>query len=240
MLFSGPAQQPIRADSAADTDLLHGKLGCGICGFTHQDIHHCHLKSGCNIDHGLRLARLGSVPFELAHQIENSGLQAGEAEIEAVLATDGQDGGQGRCLRVRLELCPPTRPCERAGELETAGIPGLCGRLNGRAARIAQLQESRHLVERFPGGIVQGRAQEPVATMILHQHEFGMAAGNDQNQRRELFGCATTSLFERDVRCATTCCLSAMSGAKPHLRQLLSPEVGDSATGELSVHSQLL
>ena len=42
--------------------------------------------------------------------------------------------------------------------METAGIPGLGGRLNGRAARITQFQEARHLVERLPGGIVQGRA----------------------------------------------------------------------------------
>ena len=111
----------------------------------------------------------------------------------------GHDGGQWRRLRVRLAFCPPARPHERAREVETARIPALRGRLNRRAARITQLQETRHLVERLPGGIVQGRAQEPVAAVPLHQHELRMAAGNDQNQRRELFRCAATSLFARAV-----------------------------------------
>ena len=116
MPFSRPAQQPICADPAADTDLLHAKLGGGIRGFAHQHIHHGHLKSGGNVGRGLRPARIRSLPFELPHQIEDGGLQAGEAEIEAVFAADGQDGGQGRRLRVRLK-----RSVRRPGRMSGRG-----------------------------------------------------------------------------------------------------------------------
>jgi hypothetical protein len=57
--------------------------------------------------------------------------------------------------------------------------------LDGGAAREAQPQQPRHLVERLAGGVVRGLAQAAVAAVAGHEHEVCVAAGDDEAEDGE-------------------------------------------------------
>jgi hypothetical protein len=94
---------------------------------------------------------LGAVAF-LVLQVEYGGLQAAEAELQ--VATVQHGARQGKPVRVAA-----FRQFR-----------------HGRAARVAQAEELRGLVEGFAGGIVQGFAEQCVATDAIDAHDLGVAA----------------------------------------------------------------
>src|SRR3970040_470135 len=106
--------------------------------------------------------------------------------------------------RALLAATPPTRTISRAAWSRAAAIALVtrastpasweaAGRRRGRrapppppqpldggAAREAQPQQPRYLVERLAGGVVRGLAQAAVAAMAGHEHEVCVAGGDDE------------------------------------------------------------
>ena len=96
-----------------------------------------------------------------ADGVQDGGLEAAEAEVVAALS---QARGRRR----------PSRRASRAGR-STAGPPGK-----------PSPSSAADLVEGFAGGVVARAAEAPVVAVAAHQHEVGVAAGDDQAERRQL------------------------------------------------------
>jgi len=92
-------------------------------------------------------------PDMIAHR----GLEPAETEIVAVFGLDRVVG-------------------QSAWEGERQGIPALGRGLDGRSARIAEPDETRNLVERLAGRVVERRAEPPVFPVPGHHDQLGVAA----------------------------------------------------------------
>ena len=75
---------------------------------------------------------------------------------------------------------PPGRE-SKAIRITAAG----CG-LDRRATRVTQAEQAGHLVEGFACGIVTTAAQALVITLSAHGDQFGVTAGDQQHQQRQL------------------------------------------------------
>jgi hypothetical protein len=107
-----------------------------------------------------RSARRSSAPVaQVAHLVEQRGLQPGEREVQA---GDALAGREGEGLRVAL-----------AGEL-----------LERRTAGERQAEQPRTLVERLSGGVVERLAQDGEAVAVLDAREEGVPAAGHQAQER--------------------------------------------------------
>ena len=58
--------------------------------------------------------------------------------------------------------------------------------IDGGASRVAEPEEAGHLVEGLAGGIVDGPAQQPVATGRGDLDDQGVTTGDEQGGRRPL------------------------------------------------------
>src|SRR6201999_1605324 len=92
---------------------------------------------------------------EIAHPVDQSGLQATEAEVEAPAA-------------------------HRDGEVERLRVSPLRGCLDGGTARIPEAEQPCALVGRLPGSIVERLAARLEATQIANPREERVAAAGDQ------------------------------------------------------------
>ena len=95
---------------------------------------------------------------EVIHHLAHRGLQAGEGEIAVLPAL------------------------QRPGKVEALGIAAPRVGLDLRAARIAQPQKLRHLVEGLAQRIVDGGAEAVVAAHALDDLELGVPARDQQQQ----------------------------------------------------------
>jgi hypothetical protein len=91
---------------------------------------------------------------EVAHLVEKRRLQPGEREVEAGHARHGESVG----LRVA----------------------SVCQAVEGGAARVAEAEQSRALVESLTRRVVEGRADRSVARVILDVEKDRMAAAGEQ------------------------------------------------------------
>ena len=77
-------------------------------------------------------------------------------------------------------------PCSGRGRSNRLGSPLAGQALHGRAARIAQAQHLRDLVERLADRIVDGGAEQAVAADALDRDELAMAARDQQQEIGEV------------------------------------------------------
>ena len=89
-------------------------------------------------------------------------------------------------LRPEKEKSQVLVPCSGRGRSNRLGSPPLRETLHGRAARIAQTQHLRDLVERLAQRVVDGRAELPVAADSLDRHELAMPAGDQEQEVGEV------------------------------------------------------
>jgi hypothetical protein len=75
---------------------------------------------------------------------------------------------------------------DRSREPDRFGITVECSTVDRRSARIAEIEEPCHLVERLSGGVVDRLADEAVAAVILHLDEHRVTARHQQHEQREL------------------------------------------------------
>ena len=90
--------------------------------------------------------------------LDGRGLEPAEAEIEAVVLRPGHGEGEGAGIAVLPEL------------------------LDDRSAGIAETQELGDLVQRLPGRVVAGPAEELVGERFVHQVEGRVAARDEETQ----------------------------------------------------------
>ena len=98
---------------------------------------------------------------EVADLVEQRGLQAGEGEVQAGDAARDREGEGVRVALLR-------QPLER------------------RAAGVRQAEQPRALVEGLAGGVVERRAEDREAVVVLDAREERVAAAGDQAQERRL------------------------------------------------------
>ena len=118
-----------------------------------QGARHRALEGGADIGDVLFRHRLDRL-----RRLTHRGLKAGEGKIEPRLAD------------------------ERARKGEAFRIAGLRHALDRRPARIGQAEQLGRLVEGFPQRVVDRRAPALVIVDATHQHELGMAAGDEQHE----------------------------------------------------------
>src|SRR5207247_888317 len=106
----------------------------------------------------VRAAPLQLVGPKLAHLVQERGLEPREGEVEA------RNAGDRECDRLGVALsCPP---------------------IDRRAARIAEAEQPRTLVERLAGGVVERRPEDGEASVLLHVEEQRAAAAREEAQER--------------------------------------------------------
>ena len=110
---------------------------------------------------------------ELPHRVEQGGLQPGEREVEAGHAGDGEREGLG---------------------IAVAGEPVELG-----AARVAEPQQPRALVERLAGGVVERRAEHLEARRLDDGEQERVPAAREEAGERRLEGLGP-QVERRDVR----------------------------------------
>ena len=106
----------------------------------------------------------GTSPFASSERTRRSdrGLEPGEREVVAVAK-------------------PGARQRERGG------VAVLRGTLDHGSAGKAEAEETRDLVERFAGGVVDRAAERTEATVAFHEHEIAVGAAHDEHHGRELW-----------------------------------------------------
>ena len=77
-------------------------------------------------------------------------------------------------------------PCNGRGRSNRSGSPPCASALDGRAARVAEPQHLRDLVERLADRIVDGGAEQAVAADALDRDQLAMAAGDQQQEIGEV------------------------------------------------------
>ena len=97
----------------------------------------------------------------LADVVDHRRLEPGEREVEALVDQRPREG-DGR--RVALAREP----------------------VDGRAARVAEPEVAGDLVEGLAGGVVERRAEQPVAAPALHGHEHRVPARHEQHDHRQV------------------------------------------------------
>ena len=162
-LCGGGAQAGVGADAAADTDLLDAHRPQRGGGLFHEHIHHGLLK-GCR--------QIGQHLWVV--QIDAFGCSSSWVRWStAVLRPE-----KLKSKRWSAAWRRPARAADRAPDCRPP-----CRRPAGwRAAGKTQVEQARHLVECLAGSIVERAAQPPVVAVGRHQHQFGVAAGDDQNE----------------------------------------------------------
>ncbi len=97
----------------------------------------------------------------------------------------GPDFSQhGRLEPAEREIPPVLQPGAR--ELEGLRIPAFRRLLDRRAAGVGESKQPGDLVERLAGSVVERAPQALVGEMVAHEHQFGVAARDDQRHQRKL------------------------------------------------------
>ncbi len=65
------------------------------------------------------------------------------------------------------------------------GVAAPGGAVNGWPSRVSEAQKASDLVERLPGRIVPGLAEEEVVAVVPHKDDIRVPAGNYETQQRE-------------------------------------------------------
>ena len=76
-------------------------------------------------------------------------------------------------------------PSHARGKTRSRRGRGLGGPPDRRSARVAEPEQAPDLVERLAGGVVEGRAEQPVGQVVAHLGEERVAARDDQRDERE-------------------------------------------------------
>ena len=105
-------------------------------------------------------ARLELFRAQVPHRVEQCGLQAGEGEVQA------RDAGDGEAVRLRVAL---------AGEPVDRGSAG-----------VAEPQEPRTLVEGLTRRVVERRPEDREALAVTHVEKQRVAAARQQAEERRL------------------------------------------------------
>jgi hypothetical protein len=154
-----PAQAGIGGDAAGDDQAIDPGVTGGGEGGIEQHVDHRFLEARRDV--GPR--RRGRAV--LAHVQRHRGLDAAEAEVEAV------------SVRGRFEA--------RAREARRAGVALLGERIDRAAAGIAEAEQLGDFVERFAGGVVARRPEQRIIAERARQIEARMAAGDEQRDVRQ-------------------------------------------------------
>ena len=167
----GLARQPcsqhrVRRDAAAHHDRARvGRLG-GPDRLGHEDVDDGVLEAPRQLrDDVVGERRLGGL---------------GQARVGAGL---GDDPAGSRLEAREAQVVRVAQPRPR----KDAVVPGRgLGRpTDRRPARVAEPQQATDLVEGLAGGVVEGRAEQPVGEVVAHLGDEGVAAGHDQRHERE-------------------------------------------------------
>src|SRR5438046_1744572 len=103
--------------------------------------------------------------------------------LELVLGEVADGVEQGR-LQAREREIEPGHARDR--EIERGGVPLAGEPVDRRAARVAEAEEPRALVESLAGGVVESRAEYPEAARLGDVDQQGMAAACEQAEERRL------------------------------------------------------
>src|SRR5205823_2032255 len=125
----------------------------------------------------------GAQSERIAYRLLERGAQIGK------LLTLRNSAAQAQVLRDRrleaaegkVELLARTLR-QAAGEIEGPRIAASRELVDLRAARIGEPEQPGYLVERLAGRVVQGVAEQPIATDLADLVEAGVTAGDDERQ----------------------------------------------------------
>src|SRR6185312_12948371 len=179
-LGHGGAQRSVGGHAAAQRHRLPAPLAQGAPQLRHQLVDHGFLERGGKVGAALP----DPVRSEFLAAVEDRRLQPAEGEVEA---------------RVALH---------RDRHLERFRVPLLGLLLDQRTARVAEAEQPGRLVERLPGGVVEGLAEDLVALVVAHRRQHGVAAGGDQAEEgrlqrfglEEVGGDVALQVIDRDQR----------------------------------------
>ena len=76
-------------------------------------------------------------------------------------------------------------PSQARGKTRSWRVARLGGPADRRSARVAEAEQPADLVERLAGGVVDGRAEQPIGQVVAHLGEERVAAGHDERDERE-------------------------------------------------------
>ncbi len=107
--------------------------------------------------------------LQLSHSHQHCCLQSAERHIVVVIA-----------------LFDLARADHRHRERVTRSVALTRQPLDRWTARIAEPQQTRHLVKRLAGGVIPGLTQQPVAAPIPHVKKQGVATGDEEGDERRL------------------------------------------------------
>src|SRR6202012_4924770 len=129
-------------------------------------------------------------PLQLRHQLVNDrflegGGEVGAARYDAVVAELPAAGDERRLQAGEGEVEAGVA-LHRARHLEGFRVSPFGLLLDQRAARVAEAEQARRLVEGLAGGVVEGLAEQLVALVVADRGEQGVAAGGDEAEERRL------------------------------------------------------